>query len=45
MINIGFVTGARSEYGVMKRVISEFVSDKDFNVSIKATGMHYQHKY
>ncbi len=45
MINIGFVTGARSEYGVMKRVISEFVSDKDFNVSIIATGMHYQHKY
>ena len=45
MKNIGFVTGARSEYGVMKRVISEFVSDKDFDVSIIATGMHYQHKF
>lgn len=45
MINIGFITGARSEYGVMKRVIKELASDSEFNVSIVATGMHYQAKY
>ena len=39
MIKIGFVTGARSEYGVMKWVIKEFVSDSDFDVSIVVTGM------
>ncbi len=45
MIKIGFVTGARSEYGIMKRVIKELASDSDFDVTIIATGMHYQHKY
>lgn len=45
MIRLGFITGARSEYGVMKRVIKEMVSDPLFEVSIVATGMHYQHKY
>lgn len=45
MIHIGFITGARSEYGVMKKLIKECASDSDFKVSIVATGMHYQHKY
>ena len=45
MIKIGFITGARSEYGIMKRVIVEIASDKRFDVAIVATGMHYQHKY
>lgn len=45
MINIGFITGARSEYGIMKRVIRELAADKTFDVSIVATGMHYLHKY
>lgn len=45
MIRIGFVTGARSEYGVMKQVIREIATDDRFEVSIIATGMHYQHKY
>lgn len=45
MIKIGFVTGARSEYGVMKRVIREVAADNRFDVSIVATGMHFQHKY
>ena len=45
MIKIGFITGARSEYGIMKRVIRELVADKAFDVSIVATGMHYLHKY
>lgn len=45
MIRIGFVTGARSEYGIMKRVITELKTDPLFDVKIVATGMHYQHKY
>lgn len=45
MIRIGFITGARSEYGVMKQVIKELASDSAFNVSIVATGMHYLKKY
>lgn len=45
MIKIGFITGARSEYGVMKRLIREVVADPLFDVKIVATGMHYQHKY
>ena len=45
MIKVGFITGARSEYGVMKRLINELASDSDFEVSIVATGMHYLHKY
>lgn len=45
MIKIGFITGARSEYGVMKRVIREIAEDDHFDVTIVATGMHYQHKY
>lgn len=45
MIKIGFITGARSEYGIMKRVIKELRTDPLFDVTIVATGMHYQHKY
>ncbi len=45
MIEIGFITGARSEYGVMKRVIKELADDPLFKVRIVATGMHYLHKY
>ena len=45
MIKIGFITGARSEYGIMKRVIKELRTDPLFDVRIVATGMHYQHKY
>lgn len=45
MIRIGFITGARSEYGVMKQVIKELASDSAFSVSIVVTGMHYLEKY
>lgn len=45
MINIGFITGARSEYGIMKKLIVELSQDSAFNVSIVATGMHYLEKY
>lgn len=45
MIRLGFITGARSEYGVMKRVIKELSNDSLFDISIVATGMHYLHKY
>lgn len=44
-MKIAFVTGARSEYGVMRRVIKELSSDGNFQVSIVATGMHYLSKY
>lgn len=45
MIKIGFITGARSEYGIMKRVIKELSTDPLFDVKIVATGMHFLHKY
>lgn len=44
-MNLAFVTGARSEYGVMKNVIKECCERTIFKVSIIATGMHFQHKY
>lgn len=45
MKRIGFITGARSEYGVMKPVIRALVADSDFDVVIYATGMHYLQRY
>lgn len=45
MIRIAFVTGARSEYGVMKGLIRELSKDASFEESIIATGMHYLDKY
>jgi len=45
MIKIGFITGARSEYGVMKPVIRSMANDSRFDVSIIATGMHYLNRY
>lgn len=44
-MNLAFVTGARSEYGVMKNVIRECCKSTPFKISIIATGMHFQHKY
>ena len=44
-MKIGFITGARSEYGVMKNVIRSLAADDRFNVCIIATGMHFQKKY
>ena len=45
MIRIAFVTGARSEYGVMKGLIRELSGDASFEISIIATGMHYLNKF
>ena len=45
MIKIGFITGARSEYGIMKPVIRSIAKDSRFDVSIIATGMHYLNQY
>lgn len=45
MKRIGFITGARSEYGVMKPVIRALVADGNFDVVIYATGMHYLQRY
>ncbi|MBR1785729.1 MAG: UDP-N-acetylglucosamine 2-epimerase (hydrolyzing) [Paludibacteraceae bacterium] len=44
-MKICFITGARSEYGVMKPLIQELVNDSRFDVSIVATGMHFLHKF
>lgn len=44
-MNLAFVTGARSEYGVMKNVIRECCYRSHFDVYIIATGMHFLHKY
>lgn len=45
MIKIGFLTGARSEYGIMKPVIRELSKDSRFDVTIIATGMHFLNRY
>lgn len=45
MIKIGFITGARSEYGIMKPLIRELSRDNRFDVNIIATGMHFLQRY
>lgn len=45
MIKIGFITGARSEYGVMKPIIQSMAEDNRFDVEIIATGMHFLSRY
>lgn len=44
-MKIGFLTGARSEYGVMRQLIQRVADDKYFTPVIYATGMHYQQRY
>lgn len=44
-IKIGFITGARSEFGVIKKLINNLLSDDRFEVKIYVTGMHLLHKY
>jgi UDP-hydrolysing UDP-N-acetyl-D-glucosamine 2-epimerase len=44
-IKIGFITGARSEFGVMKNLIQSLNTDKRFDVKVYATGMHLLEKY
>lgn len=45
MIKIGFITGARSEYGIMKPLIRSMANDSRFDVEIIATGMHFLSRY
>lgn len=45
MINIGFITGARSDYGVMKPVIQTMADDNRFCVTVIVTGMHFLQRY
>ena len=40
MRKICFVTGARAEYGLLKSLIDEFISDDNYKIQIIATGMH-----
>lgn len=44
-MQIGFLTGARSEYGVMRQLIQRVSVDSFFSPVIYATGMHFQQKY
>lgn len=44
-MKIGFLTGARSEYGVMRQLIQQISEDPFFLPVIYATGMHFQKKY
>ena len=44
-MRIGFLTGARSEYGVMRRLIQRVAEYDFFTPVIYATGMHFQKKY
>jgi UDP-hydrolysing UDP-N-acetyl-D-glucosamine 2-epimerase len=45
MINIGFITGARSDFGVMKPLILSTLKDKRYRVKVYVTGMHLLKKY
>ncbi len=40
VINLAFLTGARSEYGIAKPLLKQIVEDPDFNLSIFPDGMH-----
>ncbi|MEM5563982.1 UDP-N-acetylglucosamine 2-epimerase [Psychroserpens sp. AS72] len=44
-IKIGFFTGARSDYGVTKKLIKKLVNDNDFEVKIFVSGMHLLDTY
>lgn len=44
-IKIGFFTGARSDYGVTKKLIQNLIDDNDFEVKIFVSGMHLLEKY
>jgi len=40
MRKICFITGTRAEYGLLKPLIDEFISDDNYKIQIIATGMH-----
>lgn len=44
-MKLGFLTGARSEYGVMRQLIKKVSEDVFFTPIIYVTGMHFQQKY
>ena len=44
-IKIGFFTGARSDYGLTKKLIQNLIGDNDFEVKIFVSGMHLLDKY
>ena len=44
-ISLGFVTGARSDYGLTRKLLSELSNDSDFEVYIYVTGLHLLNKY
>lgn len=44
-MKLGFLTGARSEYGVMRQLIKQVSEDDFFSPVIYVTGMHFLQKY
>ncbi len=44
-MKLDIVTGSRAEYGIMRNLIKEIVSDSYFNQRIIVTGMHLEKKY
>lgn len=45
MKKICFVTGSRAEYGIMRRLLSMFEEDEQFQLDIVVTAMHLEEKY
>ena len=45
MIRVALVTGARSEYGLLKPLIQYLHNDKNFELLLIATGMHLVEDY
>lgn len=45
MIRVALVTGARSEYGLLKPLIQNLHESDDFDLSLIATGMHLEEEY
>ena len=44
-IKLGFVTGARSDYGLSRKLLSDLISDSSFQICIYVTGLHLVQKY
>jgi UDP-hydrolysing UDP-N-acetyl-D-glucosamine 2-epimerase len=44
-IKIGFFTGARSDYGLSKKLIKTLIEDSSFSVKIYVSGMHLLKKF
>ena len=44
-IKLGIFTGARSDYGLTKKLIRKLINDEAFDVKIYVSGMHLLEKF